>query len=275
MPLDLLDLLDEPAPSLARVASLIGQHVHIHSRGPWSPTSLRSPSARPPIESPDQVQDRIQEMAATLPHGSDADTVITHVFGSLGFHGNPKKYYEANNSIIQRVLESRTGIPLTLAIVAIEVAASVNVVLSPIGMPGHFLVGDGYDPDRFFDPFAGGRELNSEGCERIFNQIIKDGNFETDMLRPISPTSIAARLLQNLRVVYLRHGDVAKLASVLELRVELRGASADERLEYSKILGALGRFDQAAEQRDKLAELQPERSDRHEQAAAAHRARRN
>ncbi len=252
----LLDLLGRPDVELDRVAAVIGAHL-----------------GADPGEN--AVAQQMDDFARELGVDATADEVIGHVFGTLGFQGNTRSYYEAENSLIQHVLVTRRGVPLTLALVAIEIGRRAGATLSPVGMPGHFLIGDGKVPTRYFDPFAGGRILDSEECREIFERLVPGQSFHPQMLRPVSPVSIGARMLQNLRVAALRQGDVSRLAAVLQLRVELPGASIEERLEYSKILGALGRFDQAAEQRDLLARLQPEQGAVHRQAAGRHRARRN
>lgn len=268
----LVELLEDPSVSVARVAAVIGQHVSQETVTPWSAGAANPPRL---IEGEDMVSAKLDELASGLSGSASCDDVIDYVFGVLAFHGNRHQYYEPDNSIIQRVIETRRGVPISLAVVAIEIGIRADVVLSPIGMPGHFLLGDGYSPERFFDPFMGGRQLDVAGCRRIFEHLMPTSVFDTTMLRPVDATSIAARVLQNLRVVYLRQGDVARLASVLQLRVELDGASNDERLEYSKVLGALGRSDQAAEQLEQLAVLDPERAEKYLKAACRHHARRN
>ncbi len=267
----LLELLDEPLVQLDRVAAIIGGLTHSDPSEDW-------------------VVEQLDSLTVGLTQGADTEEAIAHVFGTLGFRGNTKDYYDPDNSRVQMVLERRVGVPLTLAVVAIEIARRVGVQLLPVGMPGHFLLaesptpalrrdqiadGPGTRPSRFFDPFSGGRELDAQGCQRVFEQLMSEQAFDPLMLRPVGPVSVAARMLQNLRVVYLRQGDVSNLAGVLRLRVELPGSSHTERLEYSNILGALGRFDQAADQRDLLATLQPDQAKTHLAAAKRHRARRN
>ena len=280
----LLQLLEEPEVQLDRIAAVLGG-LSVPSRGAGaSPAQVLS-------NLEDEVVTTFDELASDLSEPADADDVIQYVFGELGFRGNSRDYYSPANSTIQEVLASRTGVPLTLSVVAMEIGRRVGVKLLAIGMPGHFLLAEGPTegsadekepnaklamlPSRFFDPFSAGRELNAAACQEIFEQLMSEQSFELQMLLPVGPASIAARMLQNLRVVYLRQGDVSRLAAVLQVRVELPGIGPNERLEYSKILGALGRYDQAAEQLDLLAQLEPDRAKHHRSAAKRHRARRN
>lgn len=260
-----LELLREPNANLDRLSAVVGSLGGKYQR----------PGGMDLLTAEQMVVDVFDNMAAGIALPSSPEDIITHVFGTLGFHGNTQDYYDPKNSIIQHVLRRRTGIPLTLAIVAIELGRRADIPLNPVGMPGHFLIGDGSAEDRFFDPFAGGRLLGLTDCQAIYEQLVKGQGFDANMLRPVNTVSIVARMLQNLRVVYLRQGDVAHLAAVLEVRIELPGASTADRLEYSNILGALGRFDQAAAQRDRLVELDADQADQHVAAAARHRARRN
>lgn len=222
----------------------------------------------------------LDELARALPTGSEAGDIVTYVFGHLGFHGNTRQYYDPSNSKLHSVIERRTGLPLALAVVVVEIARRVDVELLPIGMPGHFLVADvsldsGGKVHRFFDPFAGGQELDLESCRVLYERLRPNQPFSLEMLRPVPPAAIVARTLQNLRMAYLRQGDVSRLANIVGLRVGMDGSSLAQRQEYANILGALGRSDLAAEQFDILATLQPEQVDSHERAAFRHRARRN
>ncbi len=280
----LLQLLAEPEVQLDRIAAILG-------RLGGSPHGAQAGKEEAVRSLEDQVVSTFDELAVGLSEPADADAVIQHVFGELGFRGNTRNYYSPANSTIQDVLRSRTGVPLTLSVVAMEIGRRVGVQLLAIGMPGHFLLAEQLAaestevkgtktdfarlPSRFFDPFAAGREMDAAQCQAIFEQLMSEQSFQAQMLQPVGAASIAARMLQNLRVVYLRQGDVSSLADVLQVRVELPGIGRGERLEYSKILGALGRFDLAAEQLDLLAELEPDRAEHHLAAAKRHRARRN
>jgi len=85
--------------------------------------------------------------------------MLPHLFGRGRFSGNRRDYYDPRNSLLDQVLERQLGIPITLAIVAMEVGRRLGVPLSGVGMPGHFLVGsDG----SYFDPFHQGRDA---GCQ--------------------------------------------------------------------------------------------------------------
>ncbi|MEL7156049.1 MAG: transglutaminase-like domain-containing protein [Actinomycetota bacterium] len=204
-----------------------------------------------------------------------AAQVVTYAYGKLGFVGDTANYYDPANSFIHRVLRRRRGIPLTLAAVATEIGRRVNVELSIVGLPGHVILGDGPEPERWFDPFAAGAELDEERCRSLFARFHPIEAFDRSMLRPIDAVAIATRMLGNLKLVYRKAGDLSQMVKVLELAVALPTSGVTERYELAAVLSALGRYDQAAEQRELLVGLDPEKASEHLTAARIQRARRN
>lgn len=120
---------------------------------------------------------------------------------TCGFHGNVADYYDAENSFLTRVLARRTGIPITLAHVYMEVGSRTGVPLVGVGMPMHFLVayrsGGGY---RYLDPFHGGREVNRGECLLLLER----AGFEPAeaYLQPAPVVAILERMARNLIVIY-------------------------------------------------------------------------
>lgn len=203
------------------------------------------------------------------------EAVLAYVYGELGFVGNVGDYYNPDNSLVHKVLEHRRGIPLTLAMVGAEIGRRVGAELSIVGLPGHVVLGDGPEPTRWFDPFAAGAELDLEGCRQLFGRFHPIDAFDPAMTRPIPPLVAAARMLGNLKLAYRNQGDLSQMVKILEMSAALPGASVKERLELAGTLVAVGRTEQAAEQHQILARLDPNRADAHRLAAAQLLARRN
>src|SRR5439155_5170289 len=82
------------------------------------------------------------------------DGLRRHLFANLGFVGNTDDYYDPRNSFLDEVVTRRTGLPITLAVVTIEVGRRLGLALAGVGMPGHFLVRASGEPGTFLDPFA-------------------------------------------------------------------------------------------------------------------------
>lgn len=118
-----------------------------------------------------------------------------------GFHGNTGEYYDPENSFLSSVLERRTGIPITLALVWIAIGRRVDVPLVGIGMPMHFLVGwRAGGSYRYLDPFYGGREVSHGECLLLLERAGFDDPRST--LRPAPVVAILERMARNLVLVY-------------------------------------------------------------------------
>jgi regulator of sirC expression with transglutaminase-like and TPR domain len=204
--------------------------------------------------------------AATKPEGADVaaalaalDDVAEQVvaptldglravlFRDLGYGGNPDDYYDPSNSWLDDVIERRVGIPITLAVVMIEVGRRVGVPLAGVSMPGHFLVRDKVDPDVFVDPFARGRELDRDGCAARFHSVQGPGSvFDDAFLDPVGKRAILVRMLANLETVATMRTERVLLQQVLALRVALPDAGLIEHRKYAASLATAGQFDKAA-----------------------------
>jgi regulator of sirC expression with transglutaminase-like and TPR domain len=228
---------------------------------------------RPEIDI-DRELERLDELAGDLVAGDPAG-LNAELFGTGRFVGDSERYYDADNSFLDRVLDRHRGIPITLSVLAIEAGRRRGIQLVGIGMPGHFLVRDASDLDSFFDPFVGGVPLDIAGCASRFRQLHPSGGFGEHLLEPVGPLAIASRMLNNLTNVYLRSSDVANLAWVLRLRTALPDATVSLRRQYAGVLANAGRFWAAADAFDALAEEQPERREDHLRNAARLRARLN
>jgi regulator of sirC expression with transglutaminase-like and TPR domain len=184
--------------------------------------------------------------------GSTLEDVITHLFGDVGFKGNRRHYDEPENSYLDVVLDRRTGIPITLSIVTIETARRVGVSLVPVGMPGHFLVGASNGV--YVDAFDGGRLLDRAACRQKLEEVAGASvAWSDDLLAPIGTHAVLARVLANLRQVFLGRQDLAALDWVLALRAAIPGAPDRDHLERSAVLAALGDYPRAAGVLERLA----------------------
>ena len=116
--------------------------------------------------------------------------------------------------------------PITLAVVAIEVARRVGVRLAGVGLPGHFLVGDPDDPGWFADPFHGRTDLRRDDCR---NLLVRLGvqRWSNSYLEAVPPRLVVARILNNLRASCERRGDGLRLAIVMQARQALPEFAAE------------------------------------------------
>lgn len=208
--------------------------------------------ARPALDVATE-QSRLDDLAAGV-GAPTLDGLRAHLFGELGFSGNRTDYYDERNSYLDQVVQRRTGIPITLSVLVIEVGRRVGVPLVGVSMPGHFLVRDAVDTDVFVDPFAGGAIVDRPGAERRFRESQGPGSaFHRAFLEPVPAVTIAARMLANLDAIATARSDRAMLEWVLRLRTSLPGAPASLHHRFSSALAACGRFSDAAVVLERLA----------------------
>ena len=148
--------------------------------------------------------------AERLDPGSRPALIVSELnhllFDELGFHPNVEEYYDPRNSYLNDVIERRTGIPITLSLVYMEVARRAGIGVEGVGLPGHFIVrvrGDGWQI--LVDPFHRGTELTNADCEQLLVQVYgRPTPLLPEYLAPVSKRAFLTRLLTNLQMVYLQ-----------------------------------------------------------------------
>jgi regulator of sirC expression with transglutaminase-like and TPR domain len=167
----------------------------------------------------------LDELAAAVPTPT-RDGVMASLFGSGTFVGDRDDYHGWRNSCLDHVLARRRGMPISLSVVAVEVARRVGVPLVGVGMPGHFLVGDVTDPGWFADPFHARTALTVDDCRALYESM-GGARWHPAMLGPTPHRLIVARILNNLRAACQRDGDRVRLAVVMQLRQQLPEFAAE------------------------------------------------
>lgn len=179
--------------------------------------------------------------ARLAPDAAAEDRVIAlneFLFDDLGFSGNVDNYYDPRNSYLNEVLDRRTGIPITLAVLYMEIGRRIGLPLEGVSFPGHFLV---RLPLRggtlVLDPFSGGvPQSEGELRERLKRVIPRDAaggvpvaELPLDQfLEPASNRQILARVLRNLKGVYREKDNPERLLEVLNRMVIVAPESAAE-----------------------------------------------
>lgn len=173
----------------------------------------------------------LDELAAGC-KGRTFDDLRQYLFVSQGFRGDEENYYDAANSFLDQVIARRRGIPITLAVVTIEVGRRLGLSIDGIGMPGHFLV---HHDGGLYDPFHGGRIIDRAGCEALYSALGGGGELEASMLAPVGPLAIVTRMLANLKRIYTTEGDLDALERVLRLRTAIPGAPDDDHHQLTRL----------------------------------------
>jgi len=207
----------------------------------------------------------IDALAARLKKRFPADAVPVQrlrwlnrfFFQELGFAGNVNDYYDPHNSYLHRVLATRRGIPITLAILYIELATQIGLTARGVSFPGHFLVklrmhtGQQHG-EVVIDPFTG-QSLSREELDELLAPYKRSrglqGDFDVPMglfLQSATPRETIARMLRNLKEIHRGAHNPARLLPVMERLVVLLPQAWEERRDRGLLYAELGLVDAAA-----------------------------
>lgn len=155
-----------------------------------------------------------------------------YLFNESGFRGNADEYYDPRNSYLNEVLERRTGIPITLSILYIEIGRRIGLRLQGVSFPGHFLVKLRVTGGQLvLDPFSGGEAQSETDLRTRLAQVLPQGEAETlplaQFLQAATPRQILARVLRNLMGIY-RQSDAAQNALNVAQRLVMVAPHAAE-----------------------------------------------
>lgn len=175
------------------------------------------------------------------------ETLNRYLFEELGFRGNLEEYYDPQNSHLNRVLERRVGIPITLSIVYIEVGQRLGLPVVGVGLPGHFVIkiADAHE-EILLDPFYKGTILDRAECQRRLDAIYGGKVVLSEQfLRAVGKRDILARMLYNLKRIHQRSGDPHRLLATLDMILALQPYSFEDLRDRGLALYKDGRFDDA------------------------------
>jgi regulator of sirC expression with transglutaminase-like and TPR domain len=176
-----------------------------------------------------------------------------YFFQELGFAGNVNNYYDRRNSYLPEVLRTRRGIPITLALVYVELAQQIGLKAGGVSFPGHFLVKLHLPGGEVvIDPFDG-RSLSREALEERllpYRRRRRGADADDDVplglyLQKAEPRAVVARLLRNLKEIHRGARDWQRLLTVLDRLVVLLPADWEERRDRALVLAELGRLEAA------------------------------
>ncbi|HEY9627380.1 MAG TPA: transglutaminase-like domain-containing protein [Coleofasciculaceae cyanobacterium] len=145
-------------------------------------------------------------------------TLNQYFYEDLQFQGNTDSYYDPRNSYLNDVIDRRMGIPITLSLVYLEVAGRIDFPMVGVGMPGHFLIRPiGKDMQIFVDPFHQGEVLFEQDCqERLSQTYGRPMAMRPEFLDAVSPHYFLARILTNLKGVYLKQEDWLRAIAAID-----------------------------------------------------------
>jgi regulator of sirC expression with transglutaminase-like and TPR domain len=213
-----------------------------------------------------------RRLAADAPPLQRLRLLNRYFFEELGFGGNVNDYYDRRNSYLPDVLRTRRGIPITLALLYVELATQLGLDAAGVSFPGHFLVKlhvhtGGQIGEVVIDPFDG-RSLSREDLEerllpyRHQRGLVGDDEVPLGLfLQRAAPRAVIARLLRNLKEIHRGARDWQRLVAVQNRLVVLLPDAWDERRDRGLAWAEIGRADLAAADVAAYLERQPRAAD--------------
>lgn len=199
---------------------------------------------------------QVERMAAEIRRGLAEDatpqarlaSLDKYLFQENGFHGSRFEYYHRANSYLQRVIDDREGLPLTLSILYMELAQRLGVAIEGIPVPGHFLVRrvDAERPESgdFIDVFEGGKRLTRTDVLRKAAEVVGERDAESS-LHPATKRQMLQRMLANLAGNAEREKDAEALLRYYDAMVALDPQTAKTRFDRARLRFQTGRNEQA------------------------------
>ena len=174
-------------------------------------------------------------------------TINYHLFNCLKFQGNSQNYYDADNSFLNKVIERKLGIPITLSVIYLAVAKRLQFPMVGIGMPGHFLIRPEFeDVGIFVDTFNRGEILFEQDCQEKLNQIYQQQfELEPTLRTPVSNKQILARMFNNLKFIYLHRRELNKALGTMSGILKLFPENATEIRDRGLLYYQLNRWQEA------------------------------
>ena len=197
-----------------------------------------------------------------------------YLFDELGFRGNEEDYYSPDNSFLNKVLEARSGLPITLSIIYVAVAQRLGLPVCGVGLPLHFIARcDSADARHkggiLIDPFHGGEILTPASCQERLERILgRPVAFDPAYLQPTPNRLILYRLLNNLKQAYLRREEPERAGQVVEQMLVVMPDSADDIRDRGLLYLQERRYSKAIAWLTRYLDCVPDASD----AARIHRA---
>jgi regulator of sirC expression with transglutaminase-like and TPR domain len=190
-------------------------------------------------------------------------TLNQYLYIDLGFAGNQTDYYDPCNSFLNDVIDRRMGIPITLALVYLEIARRIDFPMVGVGMPGHFLIRpDIPDMEIFVDAFNRGEVMFAQDCVDQLTQMFQQPvSLQPEFLAPVTNRQFLKRMLTNLKYIYLKQQKLAKTLTAVERIVVLSPGEILEVRDRGLLYYQLGQYPQASEDLQLYLEKVPDAED--------------
>ena len=217
---DLLRTLNEPGESLAPAALVIARVEY--------PSLDAAPYLLRLERMGEAAEGRLRRQEAGT--AVQIATLNAYLFEELGFSGNAERYDDPRNSFLNEVLDRRLGIPISLAVVYLEIGRRAGMRLEGVNFPGHFLVrAPDAAEDLIVDPFHSGALLSEVDCRHLLREYVGDETaFDRALLATATRQHIVVRMLVNLKRLYVRMQSFPQARAVADLLLAVDPSALSE-----------------------------------------------
>ena len=223
----------------------------------------------------DEIERMALRLRADMPESMDLEERIValneFLYGELGYRGNTREYYDPRNSYLNDVLDRRTGIPITLSVLYMELGRRVGLTVDGISFPGHFLVRVQLRGGLIvLDPFAGGVPQSEADLRARLKRVIPEGVADDvpvaelpldQFLEPATKRQILMRLLRNLKAIYREIDKPERMLDVLNRMLLVTPDASAELRERGLVYHRLECYRAALKDLSDYAEREPDASD--------------
>lgn len=210
-----------------------------------------------------QVSSMVNEIQKTLPADASAKVKLKalnqYLFHETGFHGSRTNYYSRSNSYINETIEDREGLPITLAILYMEMGRRLGLNIEGVGLPGHFVVrvNSTAEKGQLIDVFEAGATL-SDAAAKVMILSANSGRFDESFLVAQPKQEIIKRMLRNLLNLARDSEDVQSMLRYVETMIAIDENLLQERWLRAVLRYQTGRVSEAMADADYLLEKSPE-----------------
>jgi regulator of sirC expression with transglutaminase-like and TPR domain len=187
------------------------------------------------------IEARADELRGPMTRAGSDEAILGELSECLALHhgivGSPEMFENADGSFLNRVIEQKSGIPISLSVLYMAVAKAAGIELSGVGAPGHFLMRyETFDTPLFLDAFAGGTILSYDECARRLEsaQGVSPDDV-SQVIEPVGPRFIIIRMLNNLKSLYAKRGEWKACWKVQHRLLALQPAKYAERRDWAVI----------------------------------------
>jgi regulator of sirC expression with transglutaminase-like and TPR domain len=207
--------------------------------------------------------DSMNAKLSRKPVRNQLDEINQWLFNKMNFTGNIENYYDPRNSFLNDVMDRRTGIPITLSVIYLEMAWALGLAAAGVGFPGHFLVRVIEDSKPIYiDPFHKGNIMTAEECMEFLNELTEgELEFDQKFLSTVNKKEIVVRMLRNLKRIYLEVSNYSKLIKILDHLVIITAGEAEEIRDRGIIYYQMKAFKNALQDFETFLSIAPDSED--------------